>query len=167
MIKRYLYNTKQGYTILELLFYIAFFSVLSLVVINAMITMSGSFKATAIHSRLAQGGNVMERMAREIRSAIDISSIDTTDLLLDTKDETGAAKTVQFLLSGGDIQLLENGVLIGNLNAPNIIVTNLSFTQIDTNKSKAVKISFTIRSTDDASGRLEDFYDTVVLRGIY
>lgn len=167
MIKRSTNKTKQGYTILELLFYIAFFSVLSLVVINAMIAMSSSFKETAIHSRLAQGGNIMERISREIRSSVNINSISATDLVLDSKDEAGVSKTVEFLLNGSDIQLLENGVLIGNLNNPNLLVTNLSFTQIDTNKSKAVKISFSIRAVDDLSLRVEDFYDTVVLRGIY
>ncbi len=160
-------SLKSGYAILELLFYIAFFAVLSLVVINAMIVMAGSFRETAIQTELAQSGFIMERMGREIRGSYDISSISATDLKLNAKDDAGANKTVEFLLSGFNLELIENSVLTGNLNTPNIKVTSLTFTQITTTKGKAVKILLTVQSTNDALGRTQNFYDTAVLRGIY
>lgn len=161
-------KTKNGYAILELLFYIAFFSVLSLVVINAMITMSKSFKETTIQAELVQSGTIMERMSREIRQASDISSISANDLVLNT----GVNKKVEFkfISDEPDIQLWENSgsnIFTGNLNTPNIIVTALTFTQIITTKGKAVKILLTVKSTNDVSGRTQNFYDTIVLRGIY
>ena len=165
MIK--IFKKSQGYAILELLFYIAFFSILSLVVINAMITMARAFKETTIQSEFVQGGTIMERMSREIRQAYSINSIGANDLELDTKDSGGASKTVEFLLSGSNLQLLENNTLTGNLNTPNIIVSALTFTQITTVKGKAVKIFFTVKSVNDASGRNQDFYNTIVLRGNY
>ena len=160
-------NLNDGYTIFELLFYISFFALLSLLVINAMVTMTKSFKETAIQAELAQSGSIMEKMSREIRQAYDISSINSTDLNLNTTDSAGAEKTVEFLLSGSNVQFLENSVLTGNLNAPNIVVTGLSFTQIITGKGKAVKIVLSIRSSNDSLARVQDFYDTVVLRGNY
>ncbi|HBA45878.1 hypothetical protein A2W67_00595 [Candidatus Nomurabacteria bacterium RIFCSPLOWO2_02_40_28] len=160
-------NYKKGYAILELLFYIAFFAILSLVVINAMIVMTRSFRETSIQGELIQSGVIMERISREVRQAYNISSISATDLNLDSTDNGGANKTVEFLLSGTDIQLLENGVLTGNLNTLNITVTALTFTQITTTKGKAVKIAFTVRSSNDKLNRTQDFYDTIVLRGIY
>ena len=47
-------NTKQGYATLELLFYIALFTMLSLVVIDAMIIMAGSFRETSIQAEFVQ-----------------------------------------------------------------------------------------------------------------
>ena len=109
----------------------------------------------------------MERMSREIRQAYSINSISSSDLKLDTKDDAGANKTVEFLLSGNSLQLLENNVLTGNLNSPNITVMALTFTQITTAKGQGVKIFLTVKSNNDASSRNQDFYDTVVLRGKY
>jgi len=160
-------NYKKGYAILELLFYIAFFAILSLVVINAMIVMTRSFRETSIQGELIQSGVIMERISREVRQAYNISSISATDLNLDSTDNGGANKTVEFLLSGTDIQLLENGVLTGNLNTPNIAVTALTFTQVTTTKGKAVKVALTVKSNNDALARTQDLYDTIVLRGIY
>ncbi len=156
-----------GYTLVELLFYIAFFTTFSLLVINAMITMTRSFRETTIYGELAQNGVIMERISREIRQAYDISSISANDLKINTKDDAGANKTVEFLLSGSNVQLIENSVFTGNLNSPNIVVTGLTFTQITTVKGKAVKVALLVRSTNDSLARVVDFYDTIVLRGIY
>ena len=159
---------KNGYALLELLFYVAFFVTFSLIVINAMIVMTKSFRETSIQGELAQSGAILERISREIKQAYGIDPASTADdLKLNTKNDAGANKTVEFLLSGSNLQLLENSVLIGNLNAPNIIVTGLTFTQITTVKGKAIKIVLSIRSSNDSSARVQYFYDTVVLRGSY
>ncbi len=161
-------NFKSGYALLELLFYVVFFVTFSLIVINAMIVMTKSFRETSIQGELAQSGAILERISREIKQAYSIDPASTADdLKLNAKNDAGANKTVEFLLSGSNLQLLENSVLTGNLNAPNIIVTGLTFTQITTVKGKAIKIVLSIRSSNDSSARVQYFYDTVVLRGSY
>ncbi|MBI3305822.1 hypothetical protein HYZ82_01660 [Candidatus Nomurabacteria bacterium] len=168
ILKLELKNWQKGYAILELLFYMSFFLVISIVVIDSMIIMTKTFKETSIQRDLTQGGVIMERISREMRQAYDISAISASDLTLNTTDIfSGADETVQFLLSGSDIQLLENAALTGNLNLPNVAVAGLSFTQITTVSGKAIKILLTVRSTNDALNRTADFYDTVVLRGSY
>lgn len=161
-------KTNEGYAVLELIFYVTLFAVISLVIINAMIIMTTSFKETTIQTEFMQGGAIMEKISREIRQAHDIDPTSSSvDLKLNTKDELGNDKTVEFLLSGTDINFFENSVLTGNLNAPNIVVLATTFTQITTAKSKAVKIILSVRSNHDSLGRTFDFYDTVVLRGGY
>jgi Tfp pilus assembly protein PilE len=160
-------KNKHGYAIMELLFYIAIFSIVSVVVINAMVTMAKSFKETITQAQFVQSGNIMERMTREIRQAysVDVTST-STDLKLNT---TGIDTGVEFKFVGSDLQFLENGssTATGNLNTPNIAVTSLTFTQITTAKGKAVKIFLTVKSINDTSGATQDFYDTIVLRGSY
>ncbi|MSU44593.1 hypothetical protein EXS45_00160 [Candidatus Nomurabacteria bacterium] len=163
MNKIYIKNKKNGYVILELLFYISFFAVLSLVVINSMIIMTHAFRETMIQAELLRSGSIMERMSREIRGSYDLSSDDPSATM-------GAAdpnRTIEFVLSGTDINYLENGVLVGNLNTPNIVVTTLSFTPMTTVKGKAVKMLLTVRSKNDALNRTVNFYNTIVLRGSY
>jgi len=163
MMKNLRNKTKNGYALLELLFYISFFVVLVLVVINAMVIMAQSFKETSIQAELVQSGTIMERISREIRSAVSINSISTTDLAL----KTGDSRNPEFKLSGTNLQLWENGALVGNLNTPNVIITNLTFSQISTTQSNAARVALTFRLSDDSSARLSNFYDTVVLRGSY
>lgn len=159
-------NLKRGSSLIELLFYIALFAILALVVVNSILTMTKSFKQTSIQAELMKGGDVLERMSREIRRANSISSISAGNLILNTIDGGGSPQTIQFLLSDGDVQLLENGVLTGNLNTSNTTVTALTFTQITTTKGSAVRIVLTVDSKTDTS-RSETFYNTVVLRGDY
>jgi hypothetical protein len=160
-------KNNHGYSVLELVFYVALFAVLSIALINSILTMMKSFKQTTLYSQVQDGGSIMERMGREIRQSLDVNSITSTSLTLDTVDDAGDSKTVQFLLSGMDLQLLENTTLTGNLNSPGIQVKSLSFTQITTAKGQAVKISLGLASTNDTSGQVYNFYDTVVLRGNY
>ncbi len=160
-------NCKSGYAILELLFYISFFAVLSIVVINSMIIMTKAFRETTIQAELVQSGGIMERMSREIRQAYGINTISGSDLKLNTTDSVGANKTVEFALSGTDVHFLENNTLTGNLNTPNIVVTALSFTQITGTVGNAIKVTLSVRSTSDSLNRVVNFYDTIVLRGSY
>jgi Tfp pilus assembly protein PilE len=156
-------NTKSGSTLLELLFYIAFFTVLSLILINSMIIMARSLKETSIQAELTQSGDIMERISREIRGASDINSINTNDLNLKTTD----GRNPEIKLSGTNVQIWENSTLTGNLNTSNIIITAMTFTQITTLQGKAINVSLTLKASDDTYGRLVNFHDTVVLRGIY
>jgi len=166
-MKNKIRKTKGGYTLIEILFYIALFSVLTLAIINSFITMTKAFKEISIQSDLVQSSLVIERMSREIRQAYGINSIATSDLKLNTKDEADNNKTVRFVLSGTNIQLYENDVLTGNLNTPNIQAVDLSFAQITTVNGNAIKVSLSVKSGRDTTNRVENFYNTVLLRGDY
>ncbi|MDQ3076112.1 MAG: prepilin-type N-terminal cleavage/methylation domain-containing protein [bacterium] len=165
-------KTNRGVSLVELLFYIAVFSVLFLVVINSMIFMTRSFRETVINTDLTQSANIMERMSREIRSASAINTLSSTSLKLDIvgiNPTPGSPESgVRFTLSGTNIELYDgSNALIGNLNSPNISVTALNFTQISTSEGSAVKVFMTVKSKRYNSVRTENFYDTVVLRGSY
>ncbi len=160
-------KTKSGFTVLEMLFYISIFVILSLAVINALITMTKAFRENTIQADIISSGAVMERITREIKQADSVSSISSSLLRLNTTDEAAVAKTVQFSLSGANIVLVENDVTTGNLNSPNTSVSSLVFTQITTAQGIAIKVSLSVTSLRDAQARVYDFYDTVVMRGSY
>ena len=109
----------------------------------------------------------MEKITREIRQSSGINAISASSLTLDTLDDGGQDKTVEFLLVGTNIQLIENGKSSGNLNATNVSILDLNFTQITTQEGIAVKIFLEISSNDDPTSRSEKFYNTAVLRGSY
>lgn len=156
----------SGHTLVETLFYIAIFSILSIAIISALITMTKTFKETVAENTLLKSSSIMERISREVRQSYSSTLNSASDLIL--KDSAGLNKT-EFKLSGTDLQLFEGSSLVftGNLNSPNITVTALTFTQINTTKGKAVKIVLSVRYTSGSIVRNVDFYDTVTMRGSY
>lgn len=168
-IKRKFIQRGKGFTIVEMLFYISIFSILFLVIINAMILMLSSFKETMVNRDLLEGGVVMERMAREIKNGVNITTATTGDLDFFIHDENNPGNTItyHFVLVGTKILAKSNNIDIGDVSSPDISVTALDFTKISTVNSKAIRITLTIKSNRFGSTRTETFYDTVVLRGIY
>lgn len=156
----------KGESITETLFYIALFAILSILVINSLLTMMKSFKGISVQRELVQNGTIMETMSREIRKAYSVNSITSSDLTLNTRDDAGNSKTVQFVLSGTDLLLKENTTFTGNLNSSDVSVVGIVFTQITTVKGVAIKISLSVASKSDITN-VKNFYDTIVLRGNY
>lgn len=163
----FLKKKKTGYALLEMVFYISLLVIVSVLVINSMITMMKSFKETRILSELTQNSAIVEKISREIKQAYQIYSINSTNLSLNTRDENEVEKIISFNLVGNDIQYLENGTLIGNLNSNNININSLSFTTINTNQGQAIKFYFSCSSVLDSLNRNIYFYNSAVLRGTY
>ena len=160
-------SAQAGYAVLELLFYISFFALLSFVVIDAMIIMTKSFGETKIYTELIQSSTMMEKISRELRQANDFS-FTSNDLVINTKDDSNNPKTIIYTYTGTNVQVTDSSLgNLGNLNTPDITVKNFSFTSTVTAKGKAATILLTVMDNKDASGRVVDFNDTVVLRGDY
>lgn len=161
------YNKKNGgYSIVELIFYVALFSFVSLAVINSILTMTKSFKETGTYAEVMKGGDIMERISREVRRATGVASISVNDLKINTKNDAGVAKTMEFILDNSNVQLFENDVFTGNLNTDNLTISALTFSQIITTKGMAIKITLTVNSKSKIDS-FESFYSTIVLRGDY
>ncbi|MFM7088617.1 MAG: type II secretion system protein J [Candidatus Paceibacterota bacterium] len=160
-------NRKKGFTLVEMIFYIAVFSAVSLILIRAVLIMVASFRETQVVADINQTNQIMERISREIRQADSIQTISSTNLKLNTTDTAGNPATITFTLSGTNLELRENDVLVGNLNPSTISVTALSFIQQVMIHSTGVKVTMTIQSSRYGVVKTENFYNTLVLRGSY
>jgi len=160
-----------GYSIVEILVYLAIFTSLSVLVINSFIAILSSFNTTNINRKLVESGSiVMERVSREIRQAESIdtahSSFDVLQLnSIDT--DTGNPAIIKFATVDEAINLYKDGTLLGNLLEDDISVTNLTFTRIQTTSSEAVRIKMTLEYSRGQNTRTENFYNTIILRGGY
>lgn len=161
-------KSNKGYSIIELLFYLSLLAILTVALINSIIVMAKSFQQTTINTDFLQSLHIMERISREVKNASSIASITNGDLTLNTTNDLDQSITRRFELSGGDVRFYENGVLLGNLNTTHISVNTMNFTEITTAKGKAIKVFLQVQSKRDPQlDRSEDFYDTMVLRGLY
>lgn len=169
-MRNFFKKKNKGFTLIEMLFYIAIFVVLFLVLIESFIVMTNSFKSKNLNSSFTQATFIMERLTSEIRYANGIGSIATTDITLNTKDSVGTPKTVRFVKDDKNLVLYENGVLIDNLNNFNMGINDISFTKIETPKGLGIKVFLRVQPKN-ASGfigtKTKDFYNTVILRNSY
>lgn len=163
---------RHGFSLVEMVIYIAFFAVLSLLATQAMFVVMRSFYQLRLTQNINQSATTaLERMSREIRNAYDFdetqSTFDTNPgrLTLKTKDASDVNTTIEFSVTGGKLWIKEGGVDKGTLLAKNTTLTNLVFRQITTANSRAIKIEMTLRDTRGILEREVKFYDTIVLRG--
>ena len=168
-------QNKNGFSIVEIIAYLAIFTALSILVINSFIVILSSFNTTNMNRKLLESGTVsMERISREIRQAknIDIanSSLGSNPgiLQLNSTDSGGNALVIKFKdENNGQLNLYSDGSLKGNLLGQNVTITSLIFNRISTTQSEVVKIEMTLRYSLGHKTKSENFYDTVVLRGGY
>lgn len=167
-MKNYFKKYNKGYSLIEIIFYISIFVVLSLVVIDALVVMTKAFRENNIQSDIVSSSSIMERISREIKQANTATVNTSSDLTLMVPNQVDAlVRPVRFVLSGGNIELYDNSVLIDNLNSNDVTVVDLTFSGVLSSYSAAVRINLSVSSVHDPLGRVYDFQNTVVLRGSY
>lgn len=162
-----------GFTLVEMIIYIAFFSILSTLAVESTMMVMKSFYALRLTQSVSQSATVaLERLSREIRNAYDYDAVQSTfgtnpgRLMLNTKDAGGANTTMEFYMSAGkQLGLREGGADKGVLVTKSVTLTNLIFRSIVTPNSKAIKIEATLQDSRGATVQSVKFYDTIVLRG--
>jgi type II secretory pathway pseudopilin PulG len=173
-------NHNKGYALAETVVYLALFIILSIAVVNSLVTIIQIFTEIRSNRNLLDAGSgAMERMSREIRNATSVdgnSSLDTSPgiLILNTTTDDGTLKTTKFATSaslGLELYESEGGgtplTLTGDLMGQGITVSSLTFTKISTGKSTAVKIILTVENSQNSKKPKQTFNDTVVLRRSY
>ena len=98
---------------METLFYISLFAVLSIILFNVMIVMAKSFKETRVQAELMQGSTIMERITRELRGATDFSCPSNV-LSINTLDDSDNPKTINFTFSNSNIGVVDS--VFGNFS---------------------------------------------------
>ncbi len=167
-------NKQKGYSLVEMLIYLAIFTIMSIAVINSFIVIMSSFTTTRTNRDLLESGSTaMERMSREIRQAISVdvanSTLGTNSglLQLNSTNNSGNVTVVKFNVLNGNLNLSQDGVLFDNLLGQNISTTNLIFRRIATTKGEAIKIELTLQDTKSKNLKTANFYNTIILRGGY
>ena len=167
-------SKQKGYSLMEMLIYLAIFTMLSILVINSLITVMTSFATTRTNRDLLESGSTaIERISREIRQAKDVDIANSTlgsspgVLQLNSTNSVGNSMVIKFMISSGALNIYEDGVLKDNLLGQNISVNSLIFRRISTTNSEAVKIEMTLQDNKSKSTKTANFFDTIGLRGAY
>lgn len=165
---------QKGYTIIELLIYVAVLAFMMVVVVGSLVGISRVYRQVRIVELVhSNASSAVETVSREIRTALSVdagaSTFDSTNgvLKLNSIDLGGVDKTVTFSLSSGQILMSENGSSLGPITSDHATVSSLHFEHVDMLKADAVKFYITLSVGTGEYQRTETFYDTIVLRGSY
>lgn len=174
-IRKNIYTTRSGYTLVETVLYIAFFAVIIVVMVQGMITAMSTYQTSRAYRQVAIDGNLaMERIVREIRQSTSINDgassygVNPGTLTLNNTDQNGNPVVIKFWVdtTTSEIKVTENNVDEGGITSGVTSINTLTFTKLTTPVSVAIKIDMTVRSTYGVDVTA-NFHDTVVTRSTY
>ena len=167
----------RGYSLIELMFYIATFVGISVLAINALFFLIRSWGQVRAYKSLSRAGtNSMERMLREVRFAKAIRAGESTlrvspsvlslDTFTDPSSEDPAV--TKFYLDDGVLMVEENG-LAGALTPSNVTVNEfIVWDVVNANLDPIVKMEINLTSSPGTNfAHTATFTTTAILRGSY
>lgn len=163
-----LYSLKKnkGFSMAEMLVYIAIMTVILLVIVDIILVVSKSNKQSSAYNSVKDSAIFgLEKIIKETRLSTGINfeqsvfNSSSSVLVLNSDD----SKLVKFYLDNGLVTIDIDGEYFGRATYSDTFVSSLKFIPIDTGSSQAVKIEINI----GAETISESFYSTVVLRNSY
>ncbi len=172
MLKKIKQQKIQGFTLVEMMIYLALMTVIAVVIVQSIVVVLKSNRKGFAESNLRNTAySALEGMVREIHASD--STIIASGSLLQLNQSNPIANVVQFSTSSdARLNMYEGGSTstlsyFGPLISKDVIVKNLIFTNINTGKSQAVRIQINLTTAVDGQTKSEWFYDTAILKGSY
>lgn len=165
---------RSGFTLIETIFYIVLFTVLFAVIVQTLLTISGTHQEISAIKQINNGATVaLERVTREIRDADHVltgqsdlgTATGTIALAMDGSADT--TRTVR-LTDNGTLELLTNGTLEGPLTASAARVSEFRLHHLqNSTTSEAVRVTLGMRASTSDETRTATFRTTAILRDSY
>ena len=161
----------DGYTLVEMLIYVAILSIFSITIVSSILSFSQSYR-NLLALRMVDNTAIdaMERMTRDIRSASSVVLASSTlgvspGVLTLISTANGFSTTTKFYIENSLLKVDVNNTYLGPLSVSGSSVTNLVFTKITSPISSAVKIDMAVQGTVGSIIKTKTYHDTVILRG--
>ena len=159
---------QSGYSLLELLIYIALFTFLSVVLVQSLITVMKTYAQAQSYRALQNNGELaMERITRELRNGSTASTsacVATPGTLsIASSDASGDTHTTVFGVNTGRVQLTIDGASPSDITTDEVAVSSLTFCRFTTPVGSAVKAVLVLTTTKGVIVSAP-FYTTIVLR---
>ncbi len=172
--KKIMLGSNKGYTLLEMVIYIAVLSVFTVIIVFSLINIAKSFLEVRVERNVNNAAvSALDRMVREIRLSNSVDILNSTfgvnpgRITLNTLASNGSTTTVEFFVSNGIVRMKEGGVDSGALTQSNVNVENLLFQFITIGTTQAVKIDMSLSDTRVGTTSIKNFNNTGLIRGSY
>lgn len=167
-------HTHKGFSLIELLVYIAITVGIGVIVIQSVITLVQSFNSLRVSEDIHRSAiTVLERTTREVRDTVSVDTVNSVFnthpgiLVLNTLDESENPVTTTIYVQNGSVYIQEGAAPPSALTPEKVTVTELSFARYATAFSEAVEITLELERMRGRVIKTEQFRSGVVLRGSY
>ncbi|KKR81113.1 MAG: hypothetical protein UU73_C0003G0013 [Candidatus Daviesbacteria bacterium GW2011_GWA1_41_61] len=149
-------RTAQGFTLIELILYVAIMAIVSTALIPFAWNIIGTgVKSAAEQEVFSQARVVSERIKYEIRNATGINNVTSSSISL-AKSEASLNPTVIDFLAG-KIRISQGGGGAVNLNSSDTNMTSLTFTNYTSADNKTKHIQFIFTMEDNYTGLRQEY----------
>lgn len=166
-----------GFSLLEMLIYVALLSAFSLMVVFVLLSVASSYRTLRAQVHLnTDAAAIIDRLGHQIRLADGVdgaSVLDSSPGVLklsysknqNNEGQGGAAVTsAEFYLSGGVLHLKQNDADTGALTGSNTTLSSLIFRKVGSGTAAGVRTEFTLTSVDGTASSTQNFYTFFVMR---
>lgn len=147
---RFRSEPRRGFTLIELIIYVALISIFSLVFVNFVFDVISTAEKARVRQELQQNARfALDRMLQEIRSAQSIntgsSTFGTSPGVLSVSTATPGTNPTIFDVSGGVLRVKLGAASAVPITDSKYVVTNLVFDDLSvSNKTVNVRVSLTL-----------------------
>lgn len=162
-------SLQSGFTLVEMLIYIALLVIVSTGSVSFLISLDELVNQYQVETALYRSGtNVLEQTMVALRQA------DVFDALNSIEDDpangrltlTNSASTTELIINGsGGIDLLLDGVNYGDLTGDSVSVNSFTVYRYDTAVGQMVRVRVDLTATIDGYSKNMVFYGGAVVRG--
>lgn len=167
-------KTVSGFTMIELLIYVTFISIMATVFVNFALDIAGSAQKARVRQEVQQNARLaMDRMLQEVRAAeglnVGTSVFDSHPGILTLGTSVPATNPTIFDVSGGVLRMTQGASSPLALTASNLQVSNLVFENLTlVGRTQHVRIIFTLRHPNPDNNEIYNasvtLYGSAVLR---
>ena len=160
-------RAQNGFTLVELLVYVAVTALISLVLVNVVSVVNKMYARMTISSEVETSAvTILEKLSRDCKGAQGYMSYSTSSIeLVKSIDDSGNFKIVRYFVRDG-VMYVDDGS-VKSITTPHVYISKSSFYASSTGKSEFEKINFSIDAFTQGATTTENFSSTCVLRGTY
>ena len=167
-------NKQRGFSIIEALLYVVLLAIVTSVIVQMLISLSGVYKNIKLTRELESSGTiVMESILSEVRNASNVVlaesvfGVDLGTLTLSGIDPNDVAYELSFDVSSSTVRVAKDGATPIALSSMSATTSILTFTYVSNSHAQGVRVILQMSGVAGSSYQNKKFYGFAVLRGSY
>lgn len=154
---------KKGFTLIEMLIYIALLAIISVLIINSMLFLVPSYNSLKVTRDINNAAvSTLERITREVKSA---SGVDVVNSVFDVQEGKLVLNDgTSIYLSGGRVYIQEGSGDPNPLTRKEVTVTDLTLEHFIGTESEAVQVRMTVEGSRRNITKTGNFHTAATLR---
>lgn len=160
----------KGYSLVEMIIYVSILSVVSVILVNTVLSFTGSYKELQTLRMVDRSAmDVFERISRTVRSSTTIDTVASSfgsnpGVLVLVETNGAVSTTTRFYLENGVVKMDVNGVYYGPLSLNSSVVNSLIFRLSNSSDTSAVKMEMSVSATLGTITNQKNFFLTTTTK---